>query len=128
MDFTINFNSIFNCFRRAKQDIRQDLTLLKRSLSNHPIDIQISLLLQKAVNGRFESGYIFKIINEKDFAILDYYGKLNHLDDRLYTARNFPIMIDGTIKFILCVRGKLGTAISISDELIELLKSVLILV
>ena len=125
MDFTINFNSIFNCFRRAKQDIRQDLTLLKRSLSNHPIDIQISLLLQKAVNGRFESGYIFKIINEKDFAILDYYGKLNHLDDRLYTARNFPIYIDNCIKYILCVRAKLGSTIDISDELIELLKSVL---
>ena len=119
------FSGINSCFKKTEEIIKEDLTLFRQSLKHYNLDTQISLLLQKIVNGKFDSAFIFQLETKAKFNIIDYFGKFNHSIAALHITKNIPILINGTVNFILCIRAKLKKSIEISDELIELLKDVL---
>src|SRR5689334_11690725 len=115
MNFNFNFDGICRglkcCMRITDDTIKEDLTLLRRAINAHEFPIKISMLLQKIINGKNHSGYLFELINDTEFKILDYYGCIEHQIDSILLSRNIPIVIGSTVKYILCVRGDLDKSI-----------------
>ena len=131
LDINISLSNLFSgCFgkRRKSNVIRDGNQALRKALNDTTNPKQkIQIILQKITNGKYDSSFVFQIKSTNEFTIICSYGKRNNEFITTHLCLNTPIFIDGTLKFILCIRSDLncGGEIEIQDEHLDLLANVL---